>query len=124
MLENSTIKAEAEKKRTLDLSDIIKWPLDKYFENMLELWQHNRPSFISFVIKPGFVVLLLFWAMYLSSLIYYSGRDDLRRYSMTKMQNRDDLAEMKDNEAQNIWQVIRDLIVKDFLHENGRYIAR
>jgi len=51
---------------------------------MYELWQHNRPSFISFIIKPGCAVLALFWAMYLSSLIYYSGRDDLRRFKMTK----------------------------------------
>jgi hypothetical protein len=68
----------------LTLDDIIKWPLDKYFINLHELWQHKRPSFISFIMKPGFVVLALFWAMYLSSLIYYSGRDDLRRMAMTK----------------------------------------
>jgi hypothetical protein len=37
--------------------------------------------------------------MYFSSLIYYSGRDDMKRYNMTKAQNRDDLAEMKDDES-------------------------
>ena len=62
--------------------------------------------------------------MYLSSLIYYSGRDELKRYSMTKSQNREDLAEMKNDEAQNLMRVIRDLVVRDFLDENGKYIAR
>lgn len=54
---------------------------------------------LSFILKPGCIVLALFWAMYLSSMIYYSGRDDLRRFRMTKMQNRDDLAELKDDDA-------------------------
>ena len=62
--------------------------------------------------------------MYLSSLIYYSGRDDLKRYKMTKAQNRDDLAEIKDDESQNLLKVIRDLIVRDFLSENGKYIQK
>jgi hypothetical protein len=62
--------------------------------------------------------------MYLSSLIYYSGRDDLRRYAMTKQQNREDLAELKDDTAQNLSRVIRDLIVRDFLSENGKFIQR
>jgi hypothetical protein len=78
------------------LADIIVMPLDKYFSNMYELWQHNRPSFLSFIIKPGFIVLILFWAMYMSSLIYYSGVDDLKRFKMTKGQDREDLAELND----------------------------
>ncbi len=91
---------------------------------MFELWQHNRPSLLSFIIKPGFAVLILFWAMYLSNLVYYSGSDDLRRYNMTKEQNPDDLAELHDDEKQNIKHVIRDLMVKDFLEENGKYIQK
>jgi hypothetical protein len=84
LLENSTTNAGSTSKKTLTLEDIIRWPLDKYFENLQELWQHNQPSFLGFVLKPGFIVLGLFWAMYLSSLVYYSGRDDIRRYNMTK----------------------------------------
>jgi hypothetical protein len=37
--------------------------------------------------------------MYLSGVIYYSGRDSLKRDKMTKSQNRDDLAEMKDDDV-------------------------
>ncbi|TNV75039.1 hypothetical protein FGO68_gene6426 [Halteria grandinella] len=84
LLENSTSKADAGSTKDLTLDDIVKWPIDKYFENLGELWQHNRPSFLTFILKPGFIVLGLFWAMYLSSLIYYSGRDDIKRYQMTK----------------------------------------
>jgi len=84
LLENTTIAAQSEVKRNVTLKDIIKWPLDAYFKKMYKLWQHNRPSFISFIIKPGFAVLILFWAMYFSSLIYYSGQDDLKRFKMTK----------------------------------------
>lgn len=124
MLDNSTQRAAVEAKKTLQLSDIVRWPLDEYFANLGELWQHNRPSFLGFMLKPGCIVLGLFWAMYLSSLIYYSGRDDIRRYNMTKAQNREDLAELKDNDVQDLMKVVRDLIVRDFLHENGRYIAK
>lgn len=35
---------------------------------------------------------------------------------MTKSQNRDDLAEIKDDVQQHIWKVVRDLIVRDFLN--------
>lgn len=91
--------ASIETKRNVTLKDIIKWPLSLYFSNLQKLWQHNRPSFIMFITNPGFAVLVLFWAMYFSSLIYYSGRDDLKRFKMTKQQNRDDLAELKDDDA-------------------------
>ncbi len=84
LLENTTVAAESEVKRNITLKDIIKWPLDAYFANLYKLWQHNRPSFIGFVVKPGFAVLILFWAMYFSSLIYYSGQDELKRFKMTK----------------------------------------
>ena len=124
LLQNSTVKASSSYDRVLELSDIIKWPLSAYIENLGELWMHNLPSFISFLLKPGFVVIILFWSMYVSSLIYYSGRDDLKRYSMTKSQNRDDLAEINNDVSQNLFQVIRDLIVRDFLAENGRYIQK
>jgi hypothetical protein len=43
---------------------------------------------------------------------------------MTKQQNRDDLAEVKDDDVQNIWSVIKDLVVKDFLMENGKFIQK
>ena len=43
---------------------------------------------------------------------------------MTKSQNRDDLAEMKDDDVQNLHQVIRDLIVRDFLAENAKFIEK
>jgi hypothetical protein len=98
IFENSTLKSKRPKISTLTLEDIIKLPLDKYFSNMYELWQHHRPHFLSFLIKPGFVVLILFWSMYFSSLVYYSGRDELRRFNMTKSQNREDLAELHDDE--------------------------
>ena len=111
LLENTTIKAGSQKVGALTLADIIKLPLSRYFTNMFELWQHNRPSFLSFIIKPGFIVLILFWAMYLSSLVYYSGRDDLKRFNMTKAQNREDLAELHDDDVQNTMRVVRDLIV-------------
>jgi hypothetical protein len=62
--------------------------------------------------------------MYFSSLIYYTGRDQLKRDKMTKGQNRDDLAEMKNDEVQNLHQVIKDLIVRDFFRENERFIKK
>ena len=43
---------------------------------------------------------------------------------MTKSQNRDDLAEIKDDIQQHLWKVVRDLIVNDFLNEHGKYIAK
>jgi GPCR proteolysis site, GPS, motif len=84
LLENSTIAATTETKRNISISDIVRWPLSAYFANLKKLWQHNRPSLFEFIVKPGFAVLILFWAMYFSSLIYYSGQDDLKRFAMTK----------------------------------------
>jgi len=43
---------------------------------------------------------------------------------MTKQQNRDDLAEVNDNDVQNVDVVVKDLIVKDFLKENGKFIKK
>lgn len=43
---------------------------------------------------------------------------------MTKSQNREDLAEINDDVAQNLGKVIRDLIVRDFLYEHGKYIIK
>jgi hypothetical protein len=34
------------------------------------------------------------------------------------------LAELKDDTAQNLSRVIRDLIVRDFLAENGKFIQK
>lgn len=36
--------------------------------------------------------------MYITSLIYYNGKDKIKRYNMTKGQNRNDLAEVEDDE--------------------------
>ena len=124
LLENSTVKAQNFKIKALTISDIVKWPLNKYFSNLYELWQHNRPSFLSFIIKPGFIVLILFWLMYITSLVYYTGRDDLKRFAMTKDQNREDLAELNNDQVQNVKTVIKDLIVKDFMHDHGKYIKK
>jgi len=73
-------------------------PYDIYWSNLQELIQHKKPSFVSFITKPGGYVVLIFWIMYATGLIYYSGKDRIGRNTMTKSQNRDDLAEMKDNE--------------------------
>jgi hypothetical protein len=96
---NLTVQANSTYSRVVTIDDIAIWPLSAYIANLGELWEHNRPTFVSFLFNPGFFVVILFWGMYLSSLIYYSGRDDLKRYSMTKAQNRDDLAELKDDKA-------------------------
>ena len=72
-------------------------PFDQYFKNLQELLQHKQPKLTDFLLKPGLYVVIIFWAMYISSLIYYTGRDHKRRYDMTKSQNRLDLAEMKDS---------------------------
>ena len=58
-------------------------------------------------------IVLLFWFMYFSSLIYYSGRDRIRRNKMTKTQNRDDLAEINDDEIQCLQDVIKDILARD-----------
>ena len=71
-------------------------PFDKYFKNLEELLQHKKPQPLNLLFKPGPYVVLIFWLMYLSSLFYYTGRDRIRRDKMTKSQNRDDLAEIKD----------------------------
>ena len=68
---------------------------------------------IDFLLKPGTYVVLIFWFMYISSLVYYSGRDRRRRYNMTKSQNRDDLAEIKDKEVQCIQDVIKEIVARD-----------
>jgi len=62
--------------------------------------------------------------LYFSSLIYYQGEDDHKRLSMTKSQNRDDLAEMKNNSVQKVYEVVRELIVRDFIRDNGRFIKK
>ena len=80
LLENSTIQADVQQVKTIGIADIVRWPLGAYFDNLQQLWQHNRPSIMSFILNPGFIVLVLYWAMYISSVIYYSGRDDLKRY--------------------------------------------
>ena len=116
LVSNSTVKASPVVVPVIGLEDVVRWPLDVYFANLAKVWEHSPISFINFVLGPGFIVLGLFWAMYLSSLIYYSGSDDLKRGKMTKAQNRDDLAELKDDVQQHVWKVVRDLIVRDFLN--------
>ncbi|CDW84379.1 neurohypophysial n-terminal domain containing protein [Stylonychia lemnae] len=88
-------------------------PLDIYFKNLEELLQHKQPVPIEFIFKPGPYVVIIFWAMYITSLLYYAGRDKQRRYKMTKAQNREDLAEIKDQDVQLLDEVIKEIIVKD-----------
>ena len=57
---------------------------------------------INFISKPALYLLLLFWFFYLSSIIYYSGKDKKLRNSMTKSQIRDDLAEIRDDQIQQV----------------------
>eukprot|EP00347_Sterkiella_histriomuscorum_P014233 403361664 len=89
-------------------------PLDRYFKNLQELLQHKQPQPTDFLLNPGSYVPLIFWFMYISSLIYYTGRDRKRRYNMTKSQNRDDLAEIKDRDVQCLDEVINELIARDY----------
>jgi len=80
------------------LQDLVVFPLSKYFSNIPMLMRHKQPTVLSFLLKPGLYLVILFWFMYCTSMVYYSGKDRLRRYKMTKAQNRDDLAEMKNDE--------------------------
>lgn len=73
-------------------------PYNNYWSNLGKLMQHKRPTALDFILKPGLYIILVFWFFYLTGLVYYSGRDHQHRKNMTKAQNRDDLAEMKDND--------------------------
>lgn len=73
LVSNSTVKASGVVVPVIALEDLVRWPLDVYFANLAKLWQHSPITFVDFMIGPGFIVVALFWAMYLSSLIYYSG---------------------------------------------------
>ena len=75
-------------------------PFEDYFKNLMELLQHKQPNPFDFLFKPGIYIVIVFWFMYASSVVYYSGTDRLKRRKMTKSQNRDDLAEIKDNKVQ------------------------
>jgi hypothetical protein len=106
------------------VEDLVRWPLQAYFENLGNLWKRYPPNFLTFIFKPGFAFIVLFWVLYFSSLIYYQGQDDHRRLRMTKSQNRDDLAEMQNNTVQKVYEVTRELIVRDFIRDNGRFIKK
>jgi hypothetical protein len=43
---------------------------------------------------------------------------------MTKSQNRDDLAEMQNNDVQKVYEMTRELIVRDFIRDHGRFIKK
>lgn len=88
-------------------------PLSRYWSNLHELLQHKKPTLVSFIFKPGIYIVLVFWVFYLSSLVYYTGKDRMERYTMTKMQNRDDLAEIKDNSIQNVNEIVLEMMIRD-----------
>ena len=73
LVSNKTVKADVVAIPVIRLEDVVRWPLDVYFANLGKLWQHSPISFVDFIFGPGFIVIVIFWGMYLSSLIYYSG---------------------------------------------------
>jgi len=64
--------------------------------------QHKRPTLGEFMQKPGIYLVFIFWFFYMTSMIYYVGRDKTRRQKMTRKQNRRDLAEIYDDETQKL----------------------
>ncbi|CDW84369.1 neurohypophysial n-terminal domain containing protein [Stylonychia lemnae] len=97
----------------ISLTD-LRVPLKYYMKNLQELLQHKQPDPLEFFLKPGIYVIVIFWFMYITGVVYYSGRDQKRRYKMTKSQNRDDLAEITNPNDQNLMDIIKELIVKDY----------
>jgi hypothetical protein len=83
---------------TIVLEDFDVTP-SQYLNRLVELAQHKSPSIGIFITKPGFWILFAFWFSYCTSVIFYVGKDALKRLQMTKEQNRDDLAELKDSET-------------------------
>lgn len=76
------------------------------------------------MIKPCLFVAIIFWGFYLSGLAYYSGRDKQRRYAMTKKQNRQDLAEIKDDEIQQTDTVMREMLIRGFMVNKKQQIDK
>ncbi|CDW75719.1 neurohypophysial n-terminal domain containing protein [Stylonychia lemnae] len=104
--------AEDEENGKITKEDLIV-PFDRYFKNLEELLQHKTPSPIDFMFKPGIYVVLAFWFMYISGLVYYSGRDRKNRQNMTKKQIRNDLAEIPDKEIQCLQEVINEILIQE-----------
>jgi len=96
----------------ITLDELLKDSLPEYFKSISEIMQHKPPSAGSFLMKPGIYIVLIFWFFYITSIFYYNGRDKKRRYNMTKQQNRDDLAELPDDELQQVDKVMRDMLMK------------
>jgi hypothetical protein len=67
---------------------------------------------VGFFVKPGFFVIFIFWFFYLTGLTYYGGKDKKRRYNMAKFQNREDLAEVKDPEIQQVDVVMKEILLR------------
>eukprot|EP00347_Sterkiella_histriomuscorum_P002038 403369714 len=99
-------------------------PLDRYFDNLEELLQHKTPRNLDMLFKPGTYVVLIFWFMYISSLVYYSGRDRIRRSKMTKKQIREDLAEIKDKRIQHVDEVMQELFARDCFNKTKKKIQQ
>eukprot|EP00347_Sterkiella_histriomuscorum_P005798 403355229 len=111
---NKYLSSDNIEQGTITKQDLLV-PLNKYFDNLQELLQHKTPKPIDMIFKPGTYVVFIFWFMYISSLFYYSGRDRIRRGKMTKKQIRDDLAEIKDTNIQQLHEVMQDLLIQDAL---------
>ncbi|CDW89849.1 neurohypophysial n-terminal domain containing protein [Stylonychia lemnae] len=109
---NRFIKSAEKKVGNIELGELLV-PFGQYFSNLQELLQHKTPNPISFIFKPGPYIVIFFWFMYISSIVYYSGSDRLKRNKMTKSQNRIDLAEISDDQIQCLNNVIKDLMAKD-----------
>ena len=70
-------KFKKSKGRTSDaiiLEDLLV-PFEDYFKNLSELMQHKQPNPFDFLFKPGMYIVLIFWFMYISSMVFYTGRD-------------------------------------------------
>eukprot|EP00347_Sterkiella_histriomuscorum_P015521 403356717 len=118
-LPNKYENSENIEKGTITKKDLLV-PFNKYFDNLEELLQHKTPKPIDLIFKPGTYVVLMFWFMYISSLVYYSGRDRRRRGKMTKKQIREDLAEIKDKRIQQVQEVMQDLLLRDAMNAKKR----
>ncbi|CDW88931.1 neurohypophysial n-terminal domain containing protein [Stylonychia lemnae] len=109
---NRFVKSATQNTGNIELGELLV-PFGEYFQNLQELLQHKTPNPVNFIFKPGPYLVIIFWFMYISSIVYYSGSDRQKRSKMTKSQNRHDLAEIKDDQIQCLNDVIIDLMSKD-----------
>ncbi|CDW85187.1 neurohypophysial n-terminal domain containing protein [Stylonychia lemnae] len=109
---NKYSQSNIENREKIKIEELIV-PFNKYFKNLEELHQHKTPSLIDFLFKPGAYIVIVFWFMYITSLFYYSGKDRIKRSKMTKLQIKDDLAEIKDDHIQRFDEVIKELMARD-----------